>query len=96
MTKKIKLTIQEIVKDFYNLGEKEGYISGLSEGLKLKEKDLNSYHIFLKEMIDKYIPNWKEKIDKRYWEKECTTDEKGLIISSILYRNFTEIFYKLI
>ena len=94
--KKIKLTIQEIVKDFYSLGEQEGYISGLAEGFELSEKDKNDYEYFLKNMINKYLPNWEEHINKDYFNKELDSLEKNLILSIELYENFKNIFYQLI
>lgn len=93
--KKIKLTIQEIVKDFYCLGETEGFITGLAENDYINEKYLKEYHLIMKEMIDKYLPGWENKIDKEYWETN-KIDEKGLILSTKLYKNFENIFYELI
>lgn len=93
--KKIKLSIQEIVNDFYKLGETEGYLSGLASIGELCENDTKSYHEDMVDLIDKYLPNWKEKVNEKYWE--CKQfDEKGLILSNILYNNFKEIFYALI
>ena len=95
LTKTIRLSIQEIVSDFYSLGEKEGYINGLSENYELSEQDKDNYHNFMINLINKYIPNWKEKIKEKYWNSE-NVDEKGLIISSILYDNFKTIFCELV
>lgn len=93
---KIKLTIQEIVNDFYSLGEQEGYMSGLAEGFELSEKDKNDYEFFLKNLINKYLPNWKEHIDKEYFSKELDNFEKNLILSIELYENFKKIFFQLV
>ena len=93
--KKIKISIQEIVNDFYSLAEEEGFISGLAEGFELSENDKKEYHNFMKDMIDKYLPNWKEKIEEKYWELN-NEDEKGIILSTILCENFKEIFYQLV
>ena len=91
----IKLNIQEIISDFYSLGEEEGYISGLADGFELSEKNKNDYHNFMINLIDKYIPFWKDKIKDVYWNSN-EDDEKGIILSSILYDNFKKIFYELI
>lgn len=93
--KKIKLTIQEIVNDYYSLAETEGYLSGLAEVGCCEEKDKQIYHNNMKIMIDKYLPNWKDKIKKEYWESN-EEDEKGIILSTILCKNFKEIFYQLV
>lgn len=96
MKKKIKLTIEEIIKDFYNLGEEEGYLTGLAEGLELENNDFKNYHNFMKNLIDKYLPTWRSKIKKEYWEENKTEYEKGLILSTELYKNFEYIFYQLV
>lgn len=92
---KIKLSIQEIVNDFYSLAEKEGYLNGLTEHYELNDKDKKEYHLFMKTLMNKYMPKWKSKIKKEYWETEYE-DEKGLILSTTLYKNFKEIFCQLI
>lgn len=95
MSDVIKLTIQEITNDFYSIGEENGYLTGLAEGYNLSDKDKKSYHETMKDMIDKYIPNWKTKINEEYF-KTNELDEKGLIIHNVLYNNFKEIFEGLI
>lgn len=95
MSEIIKLTIQEIVNDFYSIGEENGYLTGLSENFSLSEKDKKSYHDYMKNMINKYIPDWKHKINKEYFNTN-ELDEKGLIIHTLLYKNFKEIFEGLI
>ena len=96
MKKKIRLTIQEIVNDYYSLAEEEGYLSGLAEVGCCEESDKESYHNKMKELIDKYLPSWRNKIDDKYWEKDTSEDEKGIILSTILCKNFKEIFYQLV
>ena len=93
--KKIQLTIQEIVNDYYCLAETEGYLSGLAEVGCCEEKDKQEYHYNMKNMIDKYLPNWKDNIEKEYWESN-DEDEKGVILSTVLCENFKEIFYQLV
>lgn len=93
---KIKLTIQEIVNDYYSLAEEEGYLSGLAEVGCCEEDDKIFYHNKMKSLIEKYLPSWRNKIDKRYWAKDASEDEKGVILSTILCENFREIFYQLV
>ena len=93
---KIKLTIQEIVDDFYSLGEEEGYLTGLSTGLELTEKDTKKYHDYMIDLMNKYLPNWKTKIKKDYFDKEKNNIEKGMILSIELHENFKHIFYQLV
>ena len=95
LTKQIKLTIQEIVNDFYNLAQEEGYLSGLGDCQGINKKNEMEYHYNMKDMIDKYIPNWNEKVDKEYFS-DISDADKGLILSTILTDNFKEIFYQLI
>ena len=49
----------------------------------------------MRDLIDKYIPNWNEKIDKKYFSNIRDAD-KGLILSTVLTDNFKEIFYQLV
>lgn len=91
----IKLSIQEIVSDFYKLAEEEGFLSGLAEIGLANDNDLNHYHSIMLELIEKYIPDWKKSVDKKYFSAN-TYDEKGIILSIMLYNNFKEIFYGLI
>ena len=81
--------------DFYNLAEEEGYLTGLAEGIAITDNETKSYHNFMINMIDKYIPNWRDKIDDEYWS-ETEEDGKGVILSTLLCKNFKEIFYKLV
>lgn len=94
--KKIKLTIQEIVNDYYCLAEHEGFLSGLAEANSCTDEDMKNYHNEMKDLINKYLPKWKSKIDKRYWSNDASEDEKGVILSTVLCENFKEIFYQLV
>lgn len=96
MTTKIELTIQEIVNDFYSLAEEEGYYTGLCEGFNLSDEDFIVYHEFMKELIEKYIPNYKKHIDKEYFDKDISESEKGCILSKMLIENFQKMFYNLV
>ena len=96
MKEKIKLTIQEIVNDYYNLAETEGFLSGLAEANYCTEEDTIEYHNKMKDMINKYLPSWKKNINERYWANDASEDEKGVILSTVLCENFKEIFYQLI
>ena len=92
MTTKIRVSIQEITHDFYNLGETEGYLTGLSEAVILGEKEIENYCKFIFDMAKKYLPNTFEKY-KNNDEKDI---DNAIKLSSILFENFTEIFCKLI
>lgn len=95
MKEVIQLSIQEIVQDFYNLAQEEGYISGLTTKGDYPANEIEKYRDFMIEMGKKYIPNILEKhVSKKFWKKEM--DEQGLEISGILIDNFKEIFYKLV
>jgi hypothetical protein len=92
MTTKIKVSIQEITYDFYNLGETEGYLTGLSEAVILGEKEIENYCKFIFDMTKKYLPNTLE----RYKNNDEKDIDNAIKLSSILFENFTEIFCKLI
>ena len=95
MKKVIELSIQEIVQDFYNLAQEEGYISGLTANGDYPTDEIEKYRDFMIKMGKKYIPNILEKhVSEFFSEKEL--DEQGLEISGILEENFKEIFYKLV
>lgn len=92
MTEKINLTIEEIVSDF------EGLIR-LDERLNLKldsgnadKSDLEAYNSRLREIVQKYIPNYRKHLKC----SEVKSYEASLEIYGMLYENFREIFSKLI
>ena len=91
MTIKIQLSIQEIVEDFYSLGEKEGYLTGLSEGFEISDNDIKSYFDFMVKLGKKYLPKTYES----YIKSESDLNN-GIKLSKILYDNFKEIFCQLI
>lgn len=90
--KTIKLSIQEIIYDFYSLGETEGYLTGLAEGFELSEKDIKTYFNFMKDMGKKYLP----RTFNDFIEKENNDLENGMNLSNILYENFKEMFCQLV
>lgn len=92
MSDTITLSIQEIINDFYQLGETEGYLTGLSEGFELTEKDMKNYFDFMVNMAKKYIP----KTFENYISKDEDYVNNGMELSSALFNNFKEIFCKLI
>ena len=90
----IKLTIQEIVKDFYSLADMEGYLSCKAECFELNEEDKLQYLHLMEKLIQKYIPTYKKHLSDGY--ETLDTHDKGLELSSMLDENFREIFYKLV
>lgn len=92
MNYRIKLSIQEIVQDFYNLGETEGYLTGLAENLELSEKDIDMYFSFMENLGKKYLP----KTFEGFIKEENNNLENGMELSKILYKNFKEMFYQLV
>ena len=92
MTTKIKLSIQELIYDFYNLGETEGYLTGLSEAVILGEKEIDNYCKYIFNLSKKYLPKTFEK----YIDENEEDIDNATKLSSILFKNFTEIFCKLI
>ena len=62
----IKLTIQEIVKDFYSLADMEGYLSGKAECFELNEEDKLQYLHLMEKLIQKYIPSRITYTNRKY------------------------------
>lgn len=91
----IKLSIQEIVNDFYSLAEYEGYMDGLADFEHITENDKVEYHGKMKDLCLKYLPDYLNLVKEEY-EKESDIGDKGLILSNLLVRNFKEMFYKLV
>ena len=92
----ITLSIQEIVSDFYKLAEEEGFLSGLAEVGACEESDKKAYLYEMELLANKYIPRYEEIVDKEFFAKDTTDDEKGILLSKILCEKFKEIFYKLV
>ena len=45
-------------------------------------------------ICEKYIPNYKNFVPERYFQED--KKEKGIILESIVYKNFKEMFYGLV
>lgn len=96
MTKKIKLTIQEIVLDYEQMIRIEEHISTLEDIDQLSGDDLKDYKKDMQKMIEKYIPNYKRFVPVSYFLDETSDKSKAGILSDMLQENFREIFYQLV
>lgn len=96
MDKKINLTIQEIVGDFEKLVRYDERLDSLFDNELANEGHIEKFHQDLVELIEKYLPSYKDKINKRYFSDDVSTYEKAIILYKPLYENFKEIFYQLV
>lgn len=96
MSKKINLTIREIVEDFEKLVRYDERLDSLFDHELANDDHIEKFHQDLVEMIEKYLPSYKDKINQRYFSDEASTYEKSIILYKPLYDNFKEIFYQLV
>ena len=96
MSETIKLSIQEIVKDFEKLVRFDERLDALFDNKSACDKDVEEFYQTVEELIAKYIPNYEEKISPDLLADDVPTYDKALTLYKPLYRNFKEIFYKLI
>ena len=96
MVKKIRLTIEEIVKDFEELIRHDERLDTLFDMEKACDDDIEKFHEEMIALMEKYLPNYRQKVSDEYFSDETTSYEKALILYNDLYENFKEIFYQLI
>lgn len=92
----MKITIDELIKDFYRLADEEGYFSCLCEHEIINEEDERNYYENILEITEKYIPNYKNFMGSQFFCEETTYEEKGQMLSSLCMENFREIFNGLV
>lgn len=94
MTKKIQLTINEIVSDFEKINRYDERLGVLFSLEKCDEDEIHKFFNFTEKMIEKYIPNYPKHLSEDY--ENGDEYQKALILYGMLYENFREIFGKLI
>ena len=95
MTIRIKLTIQEIVVDYEIMTREDERMTMLEEMGRLDDVDGVNFKNEMERIAEKYIPNYLDKVSKRYSSPETSSREKGTILYNILEKNFKEISYGL-
>ena len=93
---KITLSIQEIVADFESLARHDERLDVLFDLKDADDSAIDRFHEDMQAMISKYIPNYLEKVPEEYFSDDSPTYDRALMLYSILYGNFKEIFYQLI
>lgn len=92
----MKVTIDELINDFYKLAEEEGYLSCLCEYDVITEDDEKDYYYSILNITEKYIPEYETFMGSQYFKKETTFEEKGQMLSDLALQNFKEIFTGLV
>ena len=96
MTKKIKLTIQEIVCDFERMIRHHERLDVHFDFEKADEKEIDEFHAEMLGLMEKYLPDYEKHVPEDYLKEETPTFDKALILYGELYRNFKEIFFQLV
>ena len=91
--KTIKLTIQEIVRDFETLVRYDECLNLKFDLKRANDDDIEKFHSEMLKMTEKYIPNYERHVDGSVDEANY---DNALKLYEMLYENFREIFYKLI
>lgn len=89
----IRLSIQEIVRDFEELVRHDERLDTYFDFKKAKEKDISNFSKRMEELAVKYIPKSVDRIKAESGDDEY---ERGLALYKTLYGNFLEIFEKLL
>ncbi len=96
MSKKIKLTIQEIVCDFERMVRHHERLDVHFDFEKADENEIDDFHREMLELMEKYLPTYKEHICEEYLKEDTPTFDRALELYGELYRNFKKIFYQLV
>lgn len=96
MTKKIKLSIQEVVCDFERLIRHHEHLDSLFDFEKADDATIDEFHTEMVELMEKYLPTYREHVSKEYFRDDTPTFDKALELYGELYRNFKEMFYQLV
>ena len=96
MAKKIKLTIEEIVKDFETLIRHDERLNSRFDIKKFSEEDIEDFHLEMIALMEKYLPTYRQKVSREYFSEDATTLKKAMILYDDLHENFRQIFCQLI
>lgn len=88
----IKLSIQEIIRDFEELVRYDERLDVHFDFKKAKDEDILAFSKRMEELTMKYLPDSMDML-----VKDVADDyERGLILYRTLHENFVEIFQKLV
>lgn len=88
----IKLSIQEIIRDFEELVRYDERLDVYFDFNKAKDEDIQAFSKRMEELTMKYLPDSMEMM-----VKDATDEyERGLILYRTLHENFVEILQKLV
>ena len=96
MSEVIRLSIQEMVKDFEDLNRYDERLGVLFDLQKASDDEINDFFTHMLFLTKKYIPNFERHVGEKYHSEESTKYDRALILYEMLYENFKEMFYKLI
>lgn len=91
----IKITLDELITDFYKLADEEGYFSCLCEHCEITKNDEIEYYNNILMIVEKYIPKYEKFLGSQYFKEETTYEQKGQMLSQLAMNNFKELFYGL-
>ena len=90
----IKVSIQEIVKDFEELVRYDERLGVQFDSNMANDEEIAKFNTFIMDMVNKYIPGYERHLDEPLSGED--TYEDALVIYRMLYENFREIFFNLI
>ena len=92
MVDTIKLSIQEIIKDFEELVRYDERLGIYFDFDKASDRDIEDFSKRMEELAYKYLPNTAEDYMKDVEDEY----DKGLRLYKVLYSNFVEMFTQLV
>lgn len=96
MSKKIKLTIQEIVSDFEKMVRCHERLDVLFDLEEATEYDIEKFNALVIMIGEKYLPGYESHMSEEYFSEDTPVFDKALELYGELYRNFKQMFYNLI
>lgn len=96
MTKKITLSIQEMVCDFEKLVRSHERLDVQFDFEKADDDEIDRFHTLMVEQMEKYLPNYREHISEEYFRDDTPTFDRALELYGELYKNFKEMFYQMV
>lgn len=96
MSKKIKLTIQEIICDFEKMVRHHERLDVHFDLERADEDEIDAFYDDMVALMEKYLPNYEKHVPDEYFSNDAQTFDRALILYGELYQNFREMFYKLV
>ena len=94
--KKIRLSIQEIVRDFEMMIRYHERLDAEFDFEKATDTEIEEFRLHMVEMTEKYLPTYKEHLSEDYFKPDTPAFDRALELYGELYENFRHMFYQML